>query len=107
MKKYIGKAHANLLDWLSNQWLVAGPPVCFLEGFPGLGKTSLSGELISRAVKATHRVAVSVDMPEEADSLDDLFLRVAGELESAGEHTMARAVDDGGSLELALGARRR
>jgi hypothetical protein len=42
MKKYVGKSRKENLDWLLNVWLKDGPPVCFLQGFSGVGKTDLA-----------------------------------------------------------------
>ena len=42
MKKYVGKSRIENLDWLVNVWLKDGPPVCFLQGFAGVGKTDLA-----------------------------------------------------------------
>jgi tetratricopeptide (TPR) repeat protein len=42
IKKFVGKSRAENLDWLLNKWLKAGPPVCFLQGFPGVGKSDLA-----------------------------------------------------------------
>ena len=42
MKRYIGKSRADNLRWLADVWLREGPPVCFLQGFSGLGKTDLA-----------------------------------------------------------------
>ena len=42
----IGKGHAELLRWLTETWLPKGPPVCFLEGFPGVGKTTVARTLL-------------------------------------------------------------
>ncbi|HEV2851352.1 MAG TPA: TIR domain-containing protein [Thermoanaerobaculia bacterium] len=41
-KKYIGKNRAENLKWLTDVWLKVGPPVCFLQGFAGVGKTDLA-----------------------------------------------------------------
>ena len=41
-KKYIGKSRAENLEWLVNVWLKDGPPICFLQGPPGVGKTDLA-----------------------------------------------------------------
>ena len=51
LKKYIGKNRAENLDWLLNVWLKEGPPVCFLEGFPGVGKTDLARDFREFAEK--------------------------------------------------------
>ncbi len=42
MKKFIGKSRIKNLEWLLNTWLREGPPVCFLQGFSGVGKTDLA-----------------------------------------------------------------
>jgi hypothetical protein len=45
LKKYIGKNRDENLHWLLNVWLKDGPPVCFLQGFSGVGKTDLARDL--------------------------------------------------------------
>ena len=50
-KKYIGKNRAQNLEWLMNVWLREGPPVCFLQGFPGVGKTDLARDFRELAEK--------------------------------------------------------
>jgi tetratricopeptide (TPR) repeat protein len=47
IKKYVGGNRAENLDWLANVWLTNGPPVCFLQGFPGVGKTDLARDLLT------------------------------------------------------------
>jgi tetratricopeptide (TPR) repeat protein len=51
LKKYIGKNRAENLDWLLNVWLKEGPPVCFLQGFSGVGKTDLARDFRELAEK--------------------------------------------------------
>src|SRR5689334_11482196 len=51
LKKYIGKSRAENLDWLLNVWLKGGPPVCFLQGFSGVGKTDLARDFRDLAAK--------------------------------------------------------
>jgi len=50
-KKYIGKNRAENLDWLLNVWLREGPPVCFLQGFSGVGKSDLARDFRELAEK--------------------------------------------------------
>ncbi|MBU1072757.1 TIR domain-containing protein [bacterium] len=50
-KKYIGKNRADNLAWLENVWLEDGPPVCFLQGFSGVGKTDLARDFRELAEK--------------------------------------------------------
>ena len=42
----IGKKHNELLNWLKNNWLKNGSPICCIEGFSGSGKTTISSELL-------------------------------------------------------------
>src|SRR5581483_10822746 len=101
MQNYIGKSHADLLHWLLNSWLPAGPPVCVLEGFSGVGKTSLARTLMVQSPK--DMAAVMVTIPEgELSTVDDLLLDMATELSIAGHKEMADAVSRGGSLASAL-----
>ncbi len=51
LKQYIGKNRKDNLDWLLNVWLKDGPPVCFLQGFPGVGKTDLARDFRELAEK--------------------------------------------------------
>src|SRR5216684_1807635 len=51
LKKYIGKSRTENLDWLLNVWLKEGPPVCFLQGFSGVGKTDLARDFRELAEK--------------------------------------------------------
>ncbi len=53
LKKYIGKSRAENLEWLVNVWLKDGPPVCFLQGFSGVGKTDLARDFRDLAAKRT------------------------------------------------------
>src|SRR4051794_25877307 len=50
-KKYFGRSRADNLNWLTNVWLNQGPPVCFLQGFAGVGKTDLARDFRELAEK--------------------------------------------------------
>jgi hypothetical protein len=50
-KKYVGKNRAENLSWLMDVWLKKGPPVCFLQGFAGVGKTDLAHDFRELAEK--------------------------------------------------------
>ena len=97
--QYLGRRHAELSSWLAQTWLKEGPPVCFVEGFSGVGKTSLARDLL----KNSGWNAVMVNMPDAgADQADNLFLDLTTELSDNGLNEMADAVDSGASLSSAI-----
>lgn len=90
----IGKEHNAHLDWLLNSWLDGSSPVCFLEGFPGTGKTTIARELLTRGVSAK-LTSVMITAPEtDRDPTDDLLLDLAMELNSAGRNELAQAIEN-------------
>src|SRR5438034_9661718 len=94
MEHNLGKAQIDLPKWLTSNWLTAGKPVCFLEGFPGIGKTTIAREL-GVQLKQPHHV-VRVEMPEsETDPVGDLLLEVATALHEVGRNEIANAIDGG------------
>ncbi|TAK15000.1 MAG: hypothetical protein EPO35_08620 [Acidobacteria bacterium] len=54
LKSYIGRNRAENLDWFINTWLTTGPPVCFLQGFSGVGKTDFARDLRDAAEKQNY-----------------------------------------------------
>ncbi|NER51056.1 MAG: hypothetical protein F6J92_31190, partial [Symploca sp. SIO1A3] len=109
MTELVGQTHTKLLQWLHQDWIQEGPPICFLEGFPGVGKSSLAYALMEQ-VEGLEAVrghgnwkAVKVDMPEGgANAANDLLLRLSQELSLKGHNKIADAVKEGKSLEEAL-----
>lgn len=98
-KRIFGQGHTNLLNWLANSWLKQGPPICFVEGFSGTGKTRIiAGNLMT----APGWKAIKVDMPEQSNPLDDLLLKLATESEELGYQELVTAIDMGESLPKAL-----
>jgi glycosyltransferase involved in cell wall biosynthesis/tetratricopeptide (TPR) repeat protein len=70
--------------------------VCFVEGFPGVGKTSVAQELLHAS---SYDLNVRVEAVESsATPLDDLWLEIASELDIQGEAVMAEAVEKGERL---------
>jgi glycosyltransferase involved in cell wall biosynthesis/tetratricopeptide (TPR) repeat protein len=94
MEHNLGTSQIGLLKWLTGDWLTAGKPVCFLEGFPGIGKTTIARELEVQ-LKQPYQV-VRVDMSEsETDPVGDLLLEVATSLHEVGRKEIANAIDGG------------
>ena len=94
MEHNLGKAQIGLLKWLTGDWLTAGKPICFLQGFPGIGKTTIARELEVQ-LKQPYQV-VRVDMSEsETDPVGDLLLEVATSLHEVGRNEIANAIDGG------------
>jgi hypothetical protein len=90
-----GAEHNGLLDWLSGEWIAGGPPVCIVEGFPGVGKSEVAGRLGAK-LAARDTPSVFLDMPEPGDSqVDDLILTLSEELALAGKLALAEAVNRG------------
>jgi len=101
--KLIGKEHQSHLAWLLTTWMESDSPVCFLEGFPGTGKTTIARELLVSAseIKLT---AVMITVPEmEKDPTDDLLLDLAMELNTAGRNELVKAIEDNRPLAEVLG----
>lgn len=82
-KKHIGKNREENLNWLVDQWLIDGPPVCFLEGFPGVGKNTLAEEFCAAVRKQGHFQAAVIDeiadraTPSVLESLMDLAMKLS------------------------------
>jgi thymidylate kinase len=106
MSELIGQAHTLLFQWLSQTWLhEKGNHICFLEGFPGVGKSSLARKVMAAAEEYSDWSAVMVNMPEDSsDPVADLLMDLSTELSWAGRDKLADAVKEGRSLENALKA---
>ena len=97
---FVGKEHTELSNWLRQTWLKEGPPVHFIEGFSGVGKTFMARNV---AQNSGWLKPVMVNMPEaNGDQADNLFLELATELSQIGNDDMANAVTEGKSFELTL-----
>ena len=80
-KKAFGAQRQQLLDWLGTTWLRNGPPICIVEGFPGVGKTALAGDLCDAAKKdGAYQACFEEVTNRPAPSLTDLFLDLAANL---------------------------
>lgn len=106
-KMAFGAQRQQLLDWLGTTWLRDGPPICIVEGFPGVGKTALAGDLCDAAKRDGGYPTCFEEVTNRPNpSLTDLFLDLAANLnghchqpdmEAAlladGELNLARALD--------------
>ncbi|ARI82858.1 tetratricopeptide repeat protein [Microcystis aeruginosa] len=92
----IGESHNAHLGWFLNTWISNSnnAPVCFLEGFPGTGKTTIADELLVR-MNAARTPAIMIEAPEtDGDPTDDLLLNLAMELNSVGQGELANAIEN-------------
>jgi len=84
MKSYLGRSRKDTLDWLLNIWTKQGPPICFLDGFPGVGKTDLAIELLNSIERRggwDHAVIdeISEGSSSVVDALMELSSRLSGQ----------------------------
>ena len=81
-------------QWLADEWLHRGPPVCVVEGFAGVGKSTLARWLVQQ----TDLPAVIVEVVESGLALDNALIEAAIALDDLGFPEMA-ARDDGNALQ--------
>lgn len=80
-KKVFGAQRQQLLDWLATQWLSDGPPICIIEGSPGVGKTALAADLCELAKTDGAFLTCFEEVTSRPDpSLTDLFIDLAANL---------------------------
>lgn len=104
-KTAFGAQRQQLLEWLATSWLKEGPPICFIEGFPGVGKTALAGDLCQVAKDAGVFQTCFEEVSNRPDpSLNDLFIDVAANLSSHCHlPEMEAALFTNGEINLARG----
>lgn len=81
-KPLFGENRLDNLDWLSSRWLADGPPVCFLQGASGVGKTALAQELLAFVARRHDVPAVYYEVadrptPNVTESLMELALALS------------------------------
>ncbi|SDA73504.1 Glycosyltransferase involved in cell wall bisynthesis [Pseudomonas sp. NFACC15-1] len=82
-KKVFGAQRQQLLDWLATHWLSEGPPICFIQGSPGVGKTALAADLCEVAKREGTFSTCFEEVTSRPDpSLTDLFIDLAANLSS-------------------------
>jgi hypothetical protein len=103
MSKLYGQVHRELLAWLSGPWWNDGPALCWVEGFPGVGKTELHRHLVE-ALRSRSRPTAYYELPDDgADLMEPLLFTVAQELAQSGRDSLARKLD-GGATQAAVQA---
>lgn len=102
-KKVFGAQRKKLLEWLATSWLDEGPPICFIEGSPGVGKTALAGDLCQIAKSDGAFQTCFEEATSRPDpSLTDLFIDLAANLSSHCEQPeMEAALLAGSEMNLA------
>jgi tetratricopeptide (TPR) repeat protein len=100
-KSFVGKRRGEILRWLRDSWLKDGPPVCFIEGFPGVGKTDLARELRDSAQKQGRTKAITNEVPDHTTPpIDDSLMELAVSLSNLGLPEMETALFGQGSHSL-------
>ena len=104
VSKLFGKRHQIVLDSLLNDWWAQGPPVCFLEGFPGVGKSNAITPLLRQRLADQGVKVVAIEVPQPGGTqFADLLLDLGQELALVGQEELAEAVDRfGNAREVAL-----
>ncbi|MEM8718872.1 MAG: AAA family ATPase [Cyanobacteria bacterium P01_G01_bin.39] len=103
MPRFFGTHHAETFQSLSEDWLEFGSPVCFIQGFPGVGKRKVAEKLIEHLENTDWIVPNIIDMPNsQTNSLNDLCLTISEELSLCDEETLSRAIERGHSPKKAL-----
>jgi glycosyltransferase involved in cell wall biosynthesis/tetratricopeptide (TPR) repeat protein len=106
-KRAFGAQRQQLLTWLTSTWFQDGPPICVVEGFPGVGKTALAGDVCDAAKNMSGKQVCFEQVTDRpSPSLADLFIDLAGNLSShcnqpdmetillaEGDLNLARALD--------------
>jgi tetratricopeptide (TPR) repeat protein len=92
MARLYGREHQQLIDWLAQEWWPKGPPICVIEGFPGVGKTRIAEELMVRLDSAAVLKPL-VECPAASVGLeDDLLLNLAETLADQGDPRLAASL---------------
>lgn len=72
---FYGQQRAELLRYFVSEWLVNGPVVAILQGFPGCGKTQLASAIAAKAIHCIDPVEPQLESQNPSlDLLTDLSL---------------------------------
>lgn len=90
--KFYGNQRENILLDLANGWIIEGPVVSILQGFPGTGKSQLAAEVASKFPKSI----VPVEPTSGTDDpVSDLLIELASSLDNDGIPDLLREVGKG------------
>ncbi|WP_169316088.1 glycosyltransferase [Pseudomonas agarici] len=87
-KAHFGENRRQVLSWLTDRWLVEGPAVCFIEGFPGVGKSELSVELATHVEQLEGWQVIIEEVVERPLALQATLSDIADRLTGLGVETM-------------------
>ncbi|NVZ64811.1 glycosyltransferase [Pseudomonas gingeri] len=87
-KAHFGENRRQVLSWLTEHWLEDGPVVCFVEGFPGVGKSELSTELAMHVEQLEDWQVIIEEVVERAGALQGTLSDIAERLTTLGVETM-------------------
>jgi glycosyltransferase involved in cell wall biosynthesis len=92
-KSYFGVERQILFDWLTREWIAEGSTACFVEGFPGVGKSDLATALSSHVESTRGWTSIYVEVPDRVAPLfTETLLEVAQILASRGKTAMLDAM---------------
>lgn len=89
---FYGHQRAELLKHYVSEWLVKGPVVALLQGFPGCGKTQLASEIAAQTTRCIDPVEPQL---ESQDPSLDLLTDLALSLDYEGIHDLMQEIDKG------------
>ena len=102
-KTHFGQSRRQVLSWLTESWLKNGPPICFVEGFPGVGKSELAAELLRHLQNLESWKATFEKVTERSSpSIVDTFFDLADSLSQQGLNEMETVLLSDGDLNLAF-----
>lgn len=99
MRDYVGNHRRKLFGWYSDHWLTKGPPVCFLEGPPGVGKTNLATDIEDSWAQRFRKPHFLLEASESSESaLYKMLFELAGALNDEKLPNLSDAVSKGSDL---------
>jgi hypothetical protein len=85
-----------MLAWLVDDWLDAGPPVGFVKGFAGTGKSQVARGLVVQSRALGWRALLVLAQESKSNTAEDLALDLAQKMCELGDDAMVVALDADG-----------